>query len=60
MGQGIERIIVSPYTRALQTTRPVAAALGVPVVVDPIVRDEDGRILDGRGTVAEQVGRARR
>ena len=26
MGQGIERIIVSPYTRALQTARPVAAA----------------------------------
>jgi broad specificity phosphatase PhoE len=39
VGQGIERIIVSPYTRALQTTRPVAAALGVPVVVDPIVRE---------------------
>ena len=39
VGQGIERIIVSPYTRALQTARPVAAALGVPVVVDPIVRE---------------------
>ena len=38
-GQGIERIIVSPYTRTLQTARPVAAALGVPVVVDPIVRE---------------------
>ncbi len=38
-GQGIERIIVSPYTRALQTAHPVAAALGVPVVIDPIVRE---------------------
>jgi broad specificity phosphatase PhoE len=38
-GQGIERIIVSPYTRALQTARPVAAALGVPVTIDPIVRE---------------------
>ena len=28
VGQGIERIIVSPYTRALQTAHPVAAALG--------------------------------
>jgi glucosyl-3-phosphoglycerate phosphatase len=37
--QGIARIIVSPYTRALQTARPVAAALGVQVVVDPIVRE---------------------
>lgn len=38
-GHGIERIIVSPYTRALQTVRPVAAMLRVPVVVDPIVRE---------------------
>jgi broad specificity phosphatase PhoE len=37
--QGIERIIVSPYTRALQTVRPVAAALRVPVTIDPIVRE---------------------
>jgi glucosyl-3-phosphoglycerate phosphatase len=35
--EGIRRIIVSPYTRALQTARPVAAALGVPVTIDPIV-----------------------
>jgi broad specificity phosphatase PhoE len=39
LGQGIERIIVSPYTRALQTVRPVASALGLPVAVDPIVRE---------------------
>jgi broad specificity phosphatase PhoE len=37
--QGIKRIIVSPYTRALQTARPVAARLGVPVSIDPIVRE---------------------
>ena len=39
LGQGIERIIVSPYTRALQTARPVAAALGLPITIDPIVRE---------------------
>jgi broad specificity phosphatase PhoE len=39
LGQGIERIIVSPYTRALQTAHPVAAALKVPVTIDPIVRE---------------------
>jgi glucosyl-3-phosphoglycerate phosphatase len=39
VGQGIERIIVSPYTRALQTARPVAAALGLTVTIDPIVRE---------------------
>jgi len=35
----ITRIIVSPYTRALQTAAPIAAALGVPVFVNPIVRE---------------------
>jgi len=38
-GQGIRRIITSPYTRALQTTAPVAEALGVPVFINPIVRE---------------------
>src|ERR1700761_8155543 len=38
-GQGIRRIITSPYTRALQTAAPIAAALGVPVEIDPIVRE---------------------
>lgn len=35
----IRRIIVSPYTRALQTAAPISAALGVPVFVNPIVRE---------------------
>lgn len=38
-GEPIGRIIVSPYTRALATAVPIAAALGVPVVVNPIVRE---------------------
>jgi broad specificity phosphatase PhoE len=37
--EGIERIIVSPYTRALQTVRPIVERLRVPLVVDPIVRE---------------------
>ena len=36
---GIERIITSPYTRALQTVAPIARALGVPVLINPIVRE---------------------
>jgi broad specificity phosphatase PhoE len=35
----IRRIIASPYTRALQTAAPVARRLGVPVFVNPIVRE---------------------
>jgi broad specificity phosphatase PhoE len=37
--QGIQRIIASPYTRALQTARPLAAALNLPITIDPIVRE---------------------
>ncbi|MFL5252882.1 MAG: histidine phosphatase family protein [Rhodopila sp.] len=39
MQEQITRIVVSPYTRTLQTAKPVARALGVPVVADPIVRE---------------------
>ena len=38
-GAGIRRIVVSPYTRALQTAAPIARRLGVPVIVNPIVRE---------------------
>lgn len=36
---GITRILASPYTRALQTAAPVAAALGLPVLIHPVVRE---------------------
>jgi broad specificity phosphatase PhoE len=36
---GIARIVVSPYTRALQTAAPIAEALAVPVLVNPIIRE---------------------
>ncbi len=35
----IRRIIVSPYTRALQTAAPIAERLNVPVIINPIVRE---------------------
>jgi broad specificity phosphatase PhoE len=35
----IRRIIVSPYTRALQTAAPLARRLGLKVTVNPIVRE---------------------
>ena len=37
--EGIKRIVTSPYTRALQTVAPIAKALGVSVVINPIVRE---------------------
>jgi glucosyl-3-phosphoglycerate phosphatase len=38
-GMEISRIIVSPYTRALQTAAPLAGLLAVPVAVEPLVRE---------------------
>ncbi len=38
-GMGIKRILASPYTRALQTAQPVAAALGLPILIHPMVRE---------------------
>lgn len=35
----IRRIIASPYTRALQTAAPLARRLGLPVTVNPVVRE---------------------
>jgi broad specificity phosphatase PhoE len=37
--QDIRRIIASPYSRALQTAAPLARRLGLPVLVNPIVRE---------------------
>jgi broad specificity phosphatase PhoE len=38
-GEGIEHIIASPYTRALQTAAPLARLLGLTVAVNPMVRE---------------------
>lgn len=38
-GEGLRRIVASPYTRALQTAAPIARALGLPVLVHPTVRE---------------------
>ncbi|HZT17760.1 MAG TPA: histidine phosphatase family protein [Dongiaceae bacterium] len=38
-GHSLERLIASPYTRALETAEIVARALGLPVEVEPLVRE---------------------
>lgn len=38
-GHDIRRIVASPYTRALQTAAPLARRLGLPVLVNPVVRE---------------------
>ena len=37
--RGVGRLIASPYTRTLQTASIIAAALGVPISIDPRVRE---------------------
>ncbi len=38
-GERISRVVCSPYTRALQTVAPIAKRLGVPVFINPMVRE---------------------
>ncbi len=56
-GQRITRIIASPYTRALQTAAPLAEALGVKVVINPIVRERYAFACD-IGTPRTELERA--
>ena len=37
--EGIRRILVSPYRRAIQTALPAAQRLGLPLTVTPVVRE---------------------
>ena len=43
---GLRRIIASPYTRALQTAAPLARALGLPICVNPAVRERYAFVCD--------------
>jgi glucosyl-3-phosphoglycerate phosphatase len=54
---GLRRIIVSPYTRALQTAAPIARHLGLPVFVNQIVRERHAFVCD-IGTPRTELARA--
>ena len=56
-GEGITRILASPFTRALQTAAPVAARLGLPVLVHPVVRERYAFSCDV-GTPISQLAEA--
>jgi glucosyl-3-phosphoglycerate phosphatase len=56
-GQGIRRILASPYTRALQTAAPIAKRLGLPVLVQPLVRERYAFACD-IGSPATELARA--
>ncbi len=52
-GEGVRRIIASPYTRALQTAEPLARRLGLPVLVNGAVRERYGFKCDIGSPVAD-------
>ncbi|MGH7156122.1 MAG: histidine phosphatase family protein, partial [Acetobacteraceae bacterium] len=56
-GERITRIIVSPYTRTLQTAAVVAKVLDIPVLINPIVRERCAFICD-IGTPRTELERA--
>ena len=56
-GEGIERIVTSPYRRALQTADTAARALGVRVSIDADVRERFSFSCD-RGTRRSELARA--
>jgi glucosyl-3-phosphoglycerate phosphatase len=53
----IGRIVVSPYRRALETAAPIGRAFGVPIVVNPIVRERFAFTCD-IGTPRSELARA--
>jgi len=55
--QKVRRILCSPYTRALQTARPVARALEVPVIVTDQIRERFAFTCD-IGTKRSALARA--
>lgn len=56
-GEGVERIVTSPYRRALQTADTVARALGVAATIDPDVRERFSFSCD-HGTRRSGLARA--
>lgn len=55
-GQGIRRLIASPYTRALETASIIAEALDLPIEVDATVREHALFVCD-IGTPASELAR---
>jgi broad specificity phosphatase PhoE len=55
--EDIRRIIASPYTRALETAAPLARRLGLPVLVNPIVRERYAFSCDIGSPVTELAAR---
>ena len=54
---GLKRLLVSPYTRTLQTAQIIAEALHLPIVIEPLVRERRHFACDV-GTVRAELAKA--
>lgn len=58
IGRGrLTRILASPYRRTLETAEILARRLGLPVTVEPMVRERNAYICDIGSAPAELIGR---
>ncbi|HMR32618.1 MAG TPA: histidine phosphatase family protein [Geminicoccaceae bacterium] len=55
-GHGVTRLVCSPYRRALRTATIVGGALGLPIGVEPLVRERCAFSCD-QGTPAAELAR---
>ncbi len=55
-GLGLRRIVASPYSRTLHTAQIIAEALGLPVSVEPMIREHAAFTCD-IGTATSQLRR---
>lgn len=49
VGEGVERIIASPFLRAQETARLINKSLGLEITTDPLVREMSFGDLEGHG-----------
>lgn len=56
-GEDLAALVTSPYRRALETAEIVAAALGLPVEIDPVVGERAAFACDVGSPPAELAGR---
>lgn len=54
--EAVSRVVCSPYRRALQTADAIAGGLGIPLTVEPLIRERAAFICD-IGTPRSQLAR---
>lgn len=56
-GRDLRRVLASPYTRTLHTAEIIAGALGLPVAVEPLIRERCFFVCDIGSPRSDLIGR---